>query len=163
MSSKIIVLLSYKMISGIADGVVVAQDLADSDTGKNPLEQKGRAYGFQGIIVICSRDHFAGNVGRDCDQVKINTGLDFYKPVHGEYLKLSGVQRVSDDKGRHSALHFQTYLTVEMIELADASFCDQMPVAADHTAVVGDNRFFIDGTVLFKFQTGCLKLHKIPP
>ena len=40
---KVIVLFPFKVIAGIADGIIVSQNFADPDTGKNPLKHIGRA------------------------------------------------------------------------------------------------------------------------
>ena len=40
---EVIVLFPFKMVAGIADGIIISQDLTDPDTGKNPLKHIGRA------------------------------------------------------------------------------------------------------------------------
>ena len=63
----------------------------------------------------------------------------------------------------HTALHFQADFAVEMVKLTDAASGDQMPVAADHAAVVRNDGLLIDRTEFFKLQAGRFQLHKIPP
>ena len=132
---EIIMGFAVENIAGVPDIIVITQNLADSDTGQNPPEHVGRSQRIQRIIIIGNGNQFAGNIGSNCNQIKVKSGLQLYIPVDSKGLQFIHIQRLAHHQGSHAALHFQAHFAVEMIELIDASFGNHMPVTADHAGL----------------------------
>ena len=123
---KIAMSLALEGVARIPDIVVIAENLADTHAGENPTEHIGSGKCLQRVAVVCSGNHFAGNIGSDGDEIPVQSGFQPYIAVDGKLFQFRSVKGLAYHKGSHAALQLQADLAVEMIDLIEAALGNQM-------------------------------------
>ena len=123
---KIAMSLALEGVARIPDIVVIAENLADTHTGKNPAEHIGGGECVQRVVIVCSSNHLAGDVGSDGDEIPVQSGLQSHVTVYGKFLQMHRIEGLAHHEGGHAALQFQADLAIKMVKLIEVSLGNQV-------------------------------------
>ena len=153
------VLFSGKIVIRCADTVVVTQDVAQPDPGKQGLVNIGRRKGDSVHLEVVWRVDVDGQFRRGGDKSEINIGLDMDPVVHTELFNGLVFRVLGHQQNTDAVLHFDVYITAELQELRKGLLSRNMADLLDQRVLLFRSQFSIHRAVFQKRGAGGFVLH----